>query len=526
MPTLSPRERAIRQRLKDDLPHYAAKCLRVRTESEALRPLAFTRAQLAVHAALEAQRRETGRVRALVVKARKTGVSTYVCARHFHRATHERGARAFILAHSAATSAALFAIVRRFHAHLPAAVRPRTRSANARGLEFGGLDSGYGVATAGTREVGRGDTIQLFHGSEAAFWPAAGGHVAGALTAVPDAPGSEIVLESTANGVGGPFHALVQEALAGRGDFRVVFLPWFDHERYRLPRTEGFRPSPAWAAYGAAHGLAADRLAWAFARNALLAAANGDDPDAGPCPQFRQEFPATVDEAFQAGGTHALIDGDTVARARRFAAPEPAPGTPVILGLDVARNAGGGDLSWLIDRCGRRLGGRVNEHRRSADTMEIAGWLARALEATGADMAFVDAGGGGAAVYDRLVELGFRRRVTLVHFGGRAGEPRRYANKRAEMGALLRDWLADAGGAQLPDDDLLHRHLCAPGFRWNSNDQLVLEAKDDIRARLGFSPDGFDAAALTFAFPVRGAAEAARRRGGERTSGSYDVLGW
>ena len=53
----------------------------------------------------------------------------------------------------------------------------------------------------------------------------------------------------------------------------------------------------------------------------------------------------------------------------------------------------------------------------------------------------------------------------------------------------------------------LHTQLCAAiwgkgATRMNSNDQLLLEPKDHIETRLRFSPDGGDAAALTFAFPV------------------------
>ena len=52
----------------------------------------------------------------------------------------------------------------------------------------------------------------------------------------------------------------------------------------------------------------------------------------------------------------------------------------------------------------------------------------------------------------------------------------------------------------------MHAQLCAPTARRNANEQIVLEAKDKIKERLGFSPDGGDALALTFAAPVRGTA--------------------
>ena len=43
-------------------------------------------------------------------------------------------------------------------------------------------------------------------------------------------------------------------------------------------------------------------------------------------------------------------------------------------------------------------------------------------------------------------------------------------------------------------------HIVAPGFKLNSNDQMVLEAKEKIRTRLGLSSDGGDALTLTLTF--------------------------
>ncbi len=120
---------------------------------------------------------------------------------------------------------------------------------------------------------------------------------------------------------------------------------------------------------------------------------------------------------------------------------------------------------------------------------------------------FVDIGGLGAGVYDRLVEMGYGDVVTGVNFGQGAIDDRKYANKRAEMWTLMRDWLDDPAGVDIPDDDDLHTQLCSPVWgkgatRTNSNGQIILEPKEHIESRLGFSPDAADAAALTFAFPV------------------------
>jgi len=113
------RERAIRQKLKDDLPHYAARCLQIRSKAGALQPLVLNVVQRHIHARLEAQRAACGRVRALILKARQPGVSTYVGARFYWKVTHGHGLRAFILTHRDQATANLFAMAKRFHDAAP-----------------------------------------------------------------------------------------------------------------------------------------------------------------------------------------------------------------------------------------------------------------------------------------------------------------------------------------------------------------------------------------------------------------------
>ena len=499
MTVLSPRERAIRQRLKDDFAHYALKCLKIRAKSGAVVPFALNRVQRLVHERAEAQLAATGRVRAIVLKARQPGISTYIEGRFYWKVTHRRGVRAFILTHRDQATANLLAIARRFHDNAPAPVRPETRAANASELDFGRLDSGYRVGTAKAEGIGRSDTVQYFHGSEVAFWTRAEEHVAGVLQAVPDRPGTEIWLESTANGIGGAFHNLWRAAERGEGGYMPIFIGWFLHDDYRAECPATWRPPEAFAAYGAAHGLDRAQLYWAWTKNAELALAESLPTD-DLCWRFRQEYPATAEEAFQASGDESFIPSVLVLAARKFEAP-PQVHAALVIGCDFAR--GQRDRNWFISRQGRVLGAAVDERFHSDDTVDIAGKLSRLIDKHDPDMCFLDPGGGGAAVYDILAARGYRRRLTLVNFGGRPQDERTYANKRAEMWGELRRWLADPGGAELPDDDVLHAELTAPGWTTNFNGQIVLEDKDRIRARLGFSPDGGDAAALTFAEPVR-----------------------
>ncbi len=58
-------------------------------------------------------------------------------------------------------------------------------------------------------------------------------HAAGVLQAVSDEPGTEIILESTANGVGNFFHRKWRDAETGKSDYIAIFIPWFWQQEYR-----------------------------------------------------------------------------------------------------------------------------------------------------------------------------------------------------------------------------------------------------------------------------------------------------
>lgn len=482
-----------RLRLRDDLAFYARNCLKIRTKTGKVEPFAFNRAQAYIHDRLEEQRAKTGRVRALILKGRQQGCSTYVAGRFYHRATWVKGLRTFILTHEDQATQNLFDMVNRYHEHCPVFVRPSTGAANAKELFFDRLDSGYKVGTAGTKGVGRSSTIQLFHGSEVAFWPHAETHAAGVLQAVPDAEGTEVILESTANGVGNFFHQKWRAAENGGGDFIAIFVPWYWQPEYRKS-AEGFTPTEEEREYGATYGLDMEQLAWR--RNKITEL---KDPAL-----FAQEYPATSAEAFQMSGHDSYIKPELLARARKATAEESGP---LVIGVDPARF--GDDSTAIAFRRGRRLI-RV-ERRDKLDTMQVAGWVKQVLDEHKPARAFIDAGGLGAGVYDRLKEMGYEQ-VRAVNFGSAPMEPPRVAedgreipgpaNRRAEIWMASREWLEDPAGVQVPDEDGLQADACGPGYRYDSRSRVLLESKEDMRRRGVQSPDGWDAVALTFAEPV------------------------
>lgn len=323
---MTPSEREIRLRLRNDFTWYAPRCLTIRTKSGRVEPLRLNQAQLYLHQQLETQSALTGKVRALVVKGRQQGCSTYTEARFFHKVTHRVGTKAFILTHLDEATNNLFGMAKRFYEHCPPVVRPSLRASNAKELIFDRLDSGYKVGTAGSKGVGRVDTIQLFHGSEVAYWPNADTHVAGALQAVPDEPGTEVILESTSNGRTGLFYSMCAAAMRGEGEYILVFIPWFWQPEYRKAVPDGFTPNTDELAYQTEYGLDLEQIVW---RRAKIVELNGVH-------DFRREYPATAEEAFSAEVPGALWRRDQIDNLRKRE-------HPALVRIVVAVDPSGGD---------------------------------------------------------------------------------------------------------------------------------------------------------------------------------------
>jgi hypothetical protein len=495
-PRLKTEELATRKRLRDDLEFYSKNCMLIRSKSGSVQPLRFNRAQQYIHKRLEDQKQRTGKVRALILKGRQQGCSTYVSARYYHAASWRKGIRTFILTHEDAATQNLFEMVNRYHENCPGFVRPSTGAANAKELLFDVLDSGYKVGTAGTKGVGRSSTVQLFHGSEVAFWKNAETHAAGVLQAVPNEDGTEVILESTANGIGNFYHQNWLAAERGDGDFIAIFVPWFWQEEYRRDVPAGFDLGDEERTYAELYGLDNGQMAWRRNKISEL-----KDPAL-----FKQEYPATAAEAFQMSGHDSFIKPELVAQARKSVKEESGP---LVMGFDPARF--GDDGSALARRRGRKV--IKVERRNKLTTMEGAGWIKQVIDTESPARVFIDVGGLGVGIYDRLVEMGYGEIVKPVNFGSAPLEPPKIGedgkeigggpvNRRAEIWMASRDWLAQEGGADIPDLDSLQGDACGPSYKYDSNSRVLLESKEAMRARGVPSPDEWDSVALTFAEPA------------------------
>lgn len=488
--------------LYGNLEHYCEKLVKIKpkdTEAgQVIVPFHWNSAQKYLHKVLERQYDEVGKVRAIILKGRQMGISTYVGARFYRKTAFDIGKVCYILTHEDAATTNLFGMVKRMHDNMPKDYRARDTSNNAKTLLFKDQESGYAVGTAqSTKGSGRSSTLQLFHGSEVAFWQNAQEHFSGVMQAIPNAQGTEIILESTANGVGGVFYDQWLKAEKGEGQFRPIFLPWYWMDEYRLEKPEGFQFSSEELEYQDLYKLDDEQIVWAHFKNV-------DELHGKPgrfSNLFHQEYPATPQIAFIASGENTLIDGKDVQRARD-ASLDPAlqAKIPRVLGVDIA--LGGSDDTRIIDRKGRIAGKAINKTMDTKESSEIADRIALTVQDyPDIQIINVDASGGwGTGVIDCLKRYGYGHMVNAVQFGSKASDEALAINKRAEMWWNMREWFVDGG--DIPDDETLHRHICAPNYRYDAHRRIVLEPKEEIKRRLKFSPDGGDALALTFAAPV------------------------
>ena len=199
-----------------------------------------------------------------------------------------------------------------------------------------------------------------------------------------------------------------------------------------------------------------------------------------------------------------FIDRASVTAARNRMPGLELSRDPVIFGVDCARFDG--DHSTLAIRCGRDARSRAWQRWHRREPMMLAHDIALAAGRWKPDAIFVDACNIGAAVVDRLRQLGVDNvfevwfeslRVREVDWVD--GTRIRVANKRAEMWTNMRHWLESGC---IPDHQGIEDDLAGPGYSFDADQAVRLEETKDMKGRGLASPDDADALACTFAEPV------------------------
>lgn len=190
-------------------------------------------------------------IRDIILKARKEGVTTFWALFYFDDTIFSPNTVTEILAHKEKDVKKIFKIVKTAHQHMPKVIRlsngrlwvkPEPNYDNANELSFDSIGSVIRVSLEN-----RGDTINNLHVSEVAHIPEnkVEERLAATMEAVPLVThGSNITMETTANGIGGYFHERWEDAEEGVGEMRPVFFGWYDKPENRLPPPKDWEPTP------------------------------------------------------------------------------------------------------------------------------------------------------------------------------------------------------------------------------------------------------------------------------------------
>jgi hypothetical protein len=287
--------------------------LKIVTMEGDLSPLHCNLAQLKVHNSLELQRRSGVPQRAIVLKARREGVSTYTEARCFYEINARPRRNACICSADLDASNKVFKMAKLFQDNMPEGLRLPTDYSNRKEIVYSAPHmSSFYAATAGKDVLGRGGLTHFLHLTEFAFWSNAKEQFGGAVQEVPDDVDTVVLIESTANGVGGAFHDIYMESYEDYlktkdiRNYLPIFLPWYIFPKYSQPVSAGFGLGvphaewclPEWCEYEdelvSVHGCTPEQLMWR--RWAIKNRCQAD------LSLFKQEYPATVMEAFQSTG--------------------------------------------------------------------------------------------------------------------------------------------------------------------------------------------------------------------------------
>lgn len=163
------------------------------------------------------------------------------------------------------------------------------------------------------------------------------------------------------------------------------------------------------------------------------------------------------------------------------------------ISCDVARF--GNDTTVIMKRNG--MVARIHKKISKKDTMQTAGEVKRLYEDFNANCAKIDTIGVGAGVYDRLKEQDVR--VVSCNNSEKPSKlnESKFFNLRSEGYWNLRE-LFKEGLIDIEENKFLSEELAAIKFYMHSSRKIIIESKDEIRKRLGRSPDFADALMYLF----------------------------
>ena len=265
-----------------------------------------------------------GKVRALVLKARQMGSTTYNCGEMFHHTIFFEHRNAILVGKDDKQKNKMFSMYSSALDFIPWWMRPRKKAyQTGEIIEFDEKDENIRAIRPGLKTIvnwenankpsgaGRGDTFNCALFSELAFWEN-GSQLSKSLFPTMNTPDGFYVMESTANGRNDFWHNLWRRAEAGKIDWHPIFIPFYRREKtYSLPipKNEKFVLSPEELEMRE-HIFKRDKFIikdetfnWMRNKKEELIATDGDDM------MFSQEYTDSPEDSFQSSAITAFPRG-------------------------------------------------------------------------------------------------------------------------------------------------------------------------------------------------------------------------
>jgi len=285
----------------------AAACLTIQDKSGQTVPLIYTPSQKKVSALIRRQRRAGKPVRIVILKPRQAHFSVGCAAEIFAECAFLPGQHGACVADIFRTATNLWSYYDQFQRSYEErgpffGIRQLAPSSSQKGkLIAWDKDSYVQFLSADNTSSGRSYSLRHLHLSEYAFYRDASTLMTGLMQSVPEDPGTTIIVESTANGIGGGFHELWSRANDPKecGDWIPLFFAWYEHPEYSRPITiprDVFQRSldPEEILLHQQHGVTFEQLEWR-----RWAISNKCDASVDA---FHQEYPSSPEEAFLVSG--------------------------------------------------------------------------------------------------------------------------------------------------------------------------------------------------------------------------------
>jgi hypothetical protein len=299
--------RHILGRFEDD-EEFCNESLVVQNKLGKLTPAEWGFGQRRLFEAIHRQQEQGRPVRIIALKPRQAWFSTAVAMKFFKETAFVDGQATMVIAHDLDSAKKIFEYYKRFQQHykpfggiisLPNLITPKNLDNPNQELMKWDNGSYIQVETANNIKGGRSFTARRIHLSEYAFYSDAATLMTGLMQTLPDDKDTMLVIESTANGMGGAFFDAWNRACDGKNDFQPVFFAWWEHEEYEkafdgpADRFQDSMSREEWE-LKQSYGLSLEQINWR--RWAIANKCEGD------IDRFRQEYPATAEEAFLTSG--------------------------------------------------------------------------------------------------------------------------------------------------------------------------------------------------------------------------------